>query len=382
MEARLVADVPLGTFLSGGTDSSVISALAAQYVDKLKTFSIGYKEEAFFDETVYANMTAKKLGTEHTVFSLTNNDLYEHLHSVLSYIDEPFADSSALAVYILSRETRKEVTVALSGDGADELFAGYNKHAALFKILNGGVAGSVVSGLGPLWRQLPKSRNGSLSNRFRQLDRYARAVKLNPQERYWFLASIGSADYAASLIGSPEQIDHSTFAEIKSSYLNPLQAGSGINENLFVDQQLVLANDMLTKVDLMSMANSLEIRVPFLDHRLVEFANSLPVSMKINNSIRKRILQESFRNELPKELYNRPKKGFEVPLLKWFRTELKATITTDLLDDEFIREQGIFNVELTKSLKKRLFSANPSDVHAKIWALIVFQAWYKQYLKS
>ena len=132
--SRLVSDVPIGTFLSGGLDSTVVSAIAARNVDSLKTFSIGFKDDPFFDETNYANKAAKLLNTEHTVFKLSNNDLYQHVFDMLDYLDEPFADSSALAVYILSKETRKQVTVALSGDGADELFAGYNKHAALLKM--------------------------------------------------------------------------------------------------------------------------------------------------------------------------------------------------------------------------------------------------------
>jgi len=379
---RLVADVPLGTFLSGGTDSSVITALASRHIIDLKTFSIGYKDEPFFDETRFANATAKKLGTDHTVFSLTNSDLFEHLHSVLNYIDEPFADSSALAVYILSRETRKEVTVALSGDGADELFAGYNKHAALLKLINGGLGSSLVKTLNPLWQLLPKSRNNGLANRVRQLEKYSRAAKLSPSERYWFLASIADEHYARQIIRQNEEIDIADYNILKTNYLQSLSAKGGINENLLTDINLVLPNDMLTKVDLMSMANSLEIRVPFLDHRVVEFANSLPSEMKINAAIRKRILQDAFREDLPQELYNRKKKGFEVPLLKWFRTELRTTIEKDVLADDFIIDQGIFNPNMTRKLKKQLFSANPGDVHAKIWALIVFQSWYKHYFKS
>lgn len=378
---RLVADVPLGTFLSGGTDSSVITALASKHVSGLKSFSIGYKDEPYFDETKFANATAKKLGTDHTVFSLTNNDLFEHLDSVLNYLDEPFADSSALAVYILSRETRKAATVALSGDGADELFAGYNKHAALLRMSNGGFAGSIASGLGPLWRLLPKSRNNRLSNRFRQLERYAKAAKMSPKERYWFLAAIGDHAYAKAMIKDAENIDLELFNNLKSSYMADIGDQDNLNEYLIADQHLVLPNDMLTKVDLMSMANSLEIRVPFLDHRVVTFANSLPQEMKIVPELRKRILQEAFKNDLPPELYNRKKQGFEVPLLKWFRTELKGKINNDLLDNDFIHDQGIFNPEVTDRLKKQLFSGNPGDAHAKIWALIVFQTWYKTCFK-
>jgi asparagine synthase (glutamine-hydrolysing) len=139
-----VSDVPLGSFLSGGVDSSVVAAIASRHKPDLHTFSIGFRDEKFFDETKYARLVAKKLKTKHTVFSLGNNDLYNHLNSILDYIDEPFADSSAIAVYILSKETRKHATVALSGDGADEMLAGYNKHAAFRKVIHRGFKENLV----------------------------------------------------------------------------------------------------------------------------------------------------------------------------------------------------------------------------------------------
>jgi asparagine synthase (glutamine-hydrolysing) len=145
--------------------------------------------------------------------------------------------------------------------------------------------------------------------------------------------------------------------------------------------QLVLPNDMLRKVDLMSMANGLEVRVPFLDHRIVDFVFNLPASSKINSQIRKRILQDTFRDFLPKELYKRPKKGFEVPLLKWFRTSLRSMIQDDLLSDKLIEEQQIFDPSQIRKLKRRLFSLNPGDAHATAWALIVFQWWWKRFFR-
>jgi len=143
--------------------------------------------------------------------------------------------------------------------------------------------------------------------------------------------------------------------------------------------QLVLPNDMLTKVDWMSMANGLEVRTPFLDFELVNFAFSLPDDYKINSSMRKRVVQDAFRDLLPPELYNRPKKGFEVPMLKWLRQEMKSLIQDDLLSKKMINEQGIFNYGEVKKLKEQLFSNNAGDVHARIWALVVFQWWWKKY---
>ncbi|GAA0893880.1 asparagine synthase (glutamine-hydrolyzing) [Fulvivirga kasyanovii] len=381
VQKRLVADVPVGSFLSGGIDSSVIATLAQRHKPDLHTFSIGYKDEKFFDETEYARLVAKKIGSDHTVFSLTNNDLYQHVNSILNYIDEPFADSSAIAVYILSKETRKHSVVALSGDGADELFSGYNKHSAFLKMITGGSTARAVGALTPLWGLLPKSRSNPLTNKFRQLHRFGKGMKLTSKERYWQWAGFAAETEVDKLL-TPESLlnlDRQNYLDFKNNILREIPAKEDINDILYADVNLVLPDDMLTKVDRMSMANSLEVRVPFLDHEVVEFAFSLPVSSKINGQIRKRIVQDSFRDILPAELYNRPKKGFEVPLLKWFRKEMKSMINDDLLRDDFIEQQGIFNVSETKKLKRKLFSSNPGDVHAQIWALIVFQWWWKKY---
>jgi len=374
---RLVSDVPLGTFLSGGVDSSVISAIAAKHVDGLKTFSIGYKDEPYFDETKYANQVAKHIGSDHTVFKLSNDDLFNHLFNMLDYLDEPFADSSALAVYILSKETKKHVTVALSGDGADELFAGYNKHAAIYKMINAGAKENLVSALSGLWSLMPKSRNNLVTNTFRQLDRFAKAAKLNPEERYWAWAAIGDAHYATNLI-RPEHLDN----PIAHNSFQQADTNETINDTLLADLNLVLPGDMLTKVDLMSMANSLEVRVPFLDHRVVDFAFGLPVDSKINNSDRKRIVKETFKSYVPNGLFYRKKHGFEVPLLGWLKNELNALLENDLLKPSFIEEQGVFNVRQIEQLKKQLNSRNPEDAPAKIWALLVFQWWWKKYFNS
>ncbi len=380
VQKRLVADVPVGSFLSGGVDSSVIATLAKRHKDDLHTFSIGFKDEKFFDETEYARAVANKIGSEHTVFSLTNNDLYGHVGNILDYIDEPFADSSAIAVYILSKETRKHATVALSGDGADELFAGYNKHAAFLKIIENSTAAQGVKALQPLWYLLPKSRNNVLTNKFRQLHRFSKGMRMTSKERYWSWAGYATEKEALSMLSSESQVklDREKYGIMKSSLLQHIPANESINDLLYADMNMVLPDDMLTKVDRMSMANSLEVRVPFLDHEIVEFAFTLPTESKINGDIRKRILQDTFKDILPQELYNRSKKGFEVPLLKWFRNEMQHTIKNDLLSDQFITEQGIFDVRMIKKLKKKLFSANPGDVHARIWGLIVFQHWWKR----
>ena len=373
---RLIADVPLGAFLSGGIDSSVIVGLATRHVSHLNTFSIGFEGDGYFDETPYANLVAKHFNTNHTVFKLNNNDLLDSLQSLLDYSDEPFADSSALLVNILSKETRKHVTVALSGDGGDELFAGYNKHYGEFKMREAKMDAKVLTALLPLWKAMPKSRNGNFSNKIRQFQRFAESMNSTPADRYWKLASFLSEKETEKLLNN--FLISKELMERRSLFTAHMSPEGTLNDSLFADVNLVLAGDMLTKVDSMSMLNSLEVRTPFLDYRVVEFAFGLPVESKINSSIKKKIVQDTFRKILPSELYNRPKKGFEVPLLPWFQKELKSLIMDDLLSDKFIMEQGFFNPNYIQQIIKKLYSNNPGDTHALVWALIVFQNWYKK----
>jgi asparagine synthase (glutamine-hydrolysing) len=383
VQRRLIADVPLGSFLSGGLDSSVVTGLASKHKSDLHTFSIGFRDEKFFDETKYANLVAKHFKTNHTVFSLTNDDLLKHVHDVLDYIDEPFADSSAINVFILSKETRKHATVALSGDGADELLAGYNKHAAFYRMRNPGWKENMVKDLLPLLKLLPQSRNSPISNKVRQLVRFGEGMRMKPSGRYWRWAGYTKETEIDKLLSSTslQQLSEQEYQNRKSFFTKYVPDNYSINDILYTDTKFVLPNDMLTKVDLMSMAHGLEVRTPFLDYRVVDFLFSLPDDFKINRSIRKRILQDTFRDMLPPELYNRPKKGFEVPLLKWFRKELKSWITDDLLSKKRIEEQGIFNYTEIEKLKKQLLSSNPGDVHARIWGLIVFQTWWRRMME-
>lgn len=381
VQERMISDVPLGAFLSGGIDSSVIVALASKYTPKLNTFSVGYKDNKFFDETKYAELVAQKYNTNHHVFSLSNNDFLDNVFGVLDYIDEPFADSSALPVYILSKNTRKHVTVALSGDGADEVFSGYNKHAAEWKMRQTSLPKTLVKMGAPLWKILPHSRNNKITNLFRQLDRFAEGANLSAKERYWRWAIFNTVAGASKLLHPNvlRQVDFPLMETEKQAILSAIKSDD-FNEVLLTDVNLVLLSDMLVKVDMMSMANSIEVRSPFLDKRVVDFAFGLPSEYKIDGTMKKKIVQDAFRELLPAELYNRPKHGFEIPLLDWFRKELWGLINDDLLEKNFVAQQGIFDVAAIENLKLKLKSNNPEDSHATIWALIVFQYWWKKYI--
>lgn len=372
---RMIADVPLGCFLSGGIDSSVITAVASNQTQSLKTFSIGFEGNKFFDETHYAELVARKFKTDHRTFKLTNEEITSHLPDIVSHIDEPFADSSAIPVFLLSKKTRDYVTVALSGDGADEIFSGYNKHAAWWKMENDQKIKAMISLAEPFAKLMPKSRSGTISNAARQVIRFAKAMKLSPAERYWFLASFTSQVQANQMLKTP-----SIKYNQKNLWMNSMGRHKDLNDVLRLDTQFVLPNDMLKKVDLMSMANSLEVRVPFLDHELVDFVFNLPESMKIDGSMRKKILQDTYRHVLPSELYNRPKKGFEIPLLDWLKSSLRNELREHLFDKDLIESQGLFNWNEIKALENQLFSRNPEDSHARVWGLYVFQKWYAKYL--
>ena len=378
IERRMVADVPLGTFLSGGIDSSLVTALASRKVKNLSTFSIGFKDDAHFDETEFALEVAKKFNTNHHVFSLSLNDLLESLFETLDYIDEPFADSSALAVNALSRETKKYVTVALSGDGADEMFSGYHKHMGEYLMRQNGLKQKAVKKLSPLWSALPKSRNSTLGNVFRKLDKFATGSSLNKEERYWLWASLlNEADAANLMLKTPQK---QSYLKRKEEILATITKGTDFNDVLFTDVNLVLQSDMLRKVDLMSMANGLEVRTPFLDHELMNFAFSIHSNYKIDGQMKKKLVQDAARDILPEMLYNRPKKGFEVPLGGWMRNELWSLIDNDLLSYQFIKSQNLFNLSYVNQLKSKLNSADPKDSQANIWAILVFNNWWKKYI--
>ena len=375
---RLVSDVPVGAFLSGGIDSSVITALASKHTQNLNTFSIGYKDEPLFDETRYAKLVAEKYKTNHTAFELKNDDLYQQMHQLLEYTDEPFADSSGLAVNILSMYTREKAKVALSGDGADEIFSGYNKHMAEFLARKKSLKNKVVFAGRPLWKILPKSRNSKIGNFNRQLLRFTEGLKKENSERYWDWAGILKDNEAANFL---KKTNPQEFTSNKKSILHPSLENNDFNGVLFQDVKQVLVGDMLTKVDLNSMNNSLEIRVPFLDHNVVEFAFQIPEEFKIQKGMKKKILQETFRNDLPIELFKRPKHGFEVPLLKWFKGDLANEIKSNYLNRDFIEDQKIFNWHPISVLLEKLHSNNPEDSAASIWALIVFQHWWRKWYK-
>ncbi len=381
VQKRLVSDVQLGAFLSGGIDSSIIVGLMARNSKKpVKTFSIGYKDMPLFDETKYAREVAQFNKTDHYEFKLNYKDILDSFPAVLETLDEPFADSSAVPTYVVSKETKRHVTVALAGDGADELFAGYRMYqgeylAKYYSLLPDIFKEKVIE---PFINILPDSRDRKHSEYIRRFKKFTKSMSGSLAERFYGWQEIFPVDLRQKLIKSHLR-DKMSFEEGKgiiSQKLNEF-AGDNVNRMLYVDVKHSLPGDMLTKVDLMSMRNSLEVRVPFLDHEVVEFAFEMEGDVKLRGLKRKFILMETFKDILPQMLHNRPKWGFEMPIGAWLKKELKFLID-DFLSKDFIDKQGFFEYDVIDGLIKKHLS-NKSDTSWQLWNLIVFQHWFKRY---
>ncbi len=376
VKLRLVSDVPLGAFLSGGIDSTLVCGLSRRHHSDLRTFSIGFPDHPFFDETAFATAAARYLNTRHEVIPVTHQDMQSALDKVLDCIDEPFADSSALVVWLLSKRVKKNITVALSGDGADEFFGGYNKHRAVVKALEPSWSNKALKMMSPLLHALPGSRSGKIGNTLRQAKRYARGLNQEPAQRYWEWASFTPEAQAAALLENPA--DPRKWLSLRNTLTETARNYPGLEGVLRNDIQLVLPNDMLYKVDKMSMAHGLEVRSPFLDHRVAELALAIPAEWKTDTRTGKKILRETFAEFFPPEVGTRGKHGFEVPLKEWFSGPLKSRILHEWLEDSSIRRQGVFDVETIKTFKQQLIAGRFNE--ATCWALIVFQHWWKKYM--
>jgi len=380
---RMIADVPMGAFLSGGIDSSIIVGLMARNSSQpVKTYSIGYKDMSLFDETEYAREVSAFNNTEHHEFRLGAKDILDAIPEVLESFDEPFADSSAIPTFVVSRETGNDVKVALSGDGGDELFAGYRMYkgegwSSRYRKIPSFIRKGFIE---PVFLSFPESRDQKLPEHIRRLKKFLRgAGKESLEERFFAWNEIFSRDLRRSILTGTEEVNHDLGKKILSARLNEIDADD-INRMLYADVKESLPGDMLKKVDAMSMLNSLEVRVPFLDHRVCETAFSLKGSWKIKKGQGKYILLETFKDILPKSLHDRPKWGFEMPVSKWLKSDLRYLID-EYLSREVVVKQGIFDYDVIENLINNLI-LNRSDTSWQIWNLIVFQVWYSNYMEG
>lgn len=364
--SRMIADVPLGTFLSGGYDSSLITAIAQEHAaEPVKTFSIGFHEERY-NEAKYAKQVADYLGTNHTELYISEKEMFDMVESIPTYYDEPFADSSQIPSMLVSELARKKVTVVLSGDGGDEFFCGYNiydnvKQAQMLDFL-GGITHGVCGCLG-IEEKLPFRVRVVAGNR-------------NRETKTQFGASnyIVRANKMVLGDGIPCQYPIESTYEVKNWQIR----------RMLLDMDTYLPGDILCKVDRASMKYSLEARCPILDKDVMEYSFRLEHNLKYSNGIKKRILKDIAYDYIPKELLDRPKVGFGVPLDKWLRGPLKEQLV-DMCNRSFLKKQGIFDADYTADMIENYLltgdggPATGANYSKLTWSFFVFQQWYQAY---
>ncbi len=371
---RLVSDVPVGAFLSSGIDSAIVAATMARNQPRVRTFTVGFRGVSeYYEERPGARSIANYIGADHTEITVDASDALSILDQIFLSLDEPFADSSSVAAYIVSKEARRHVKVALSGDGADEIFAGYRKYQG--ELFSGYYRRLPLIirrlGIEPLVANLPESKNTRLLEALRRLKRFISAAGQNQAARHAGWATQLTETELDELFGAKKSITTvaSLIANIQSRYSNI----DPINLMLATDVEFVLPGDMLVKVDRTSMANGLEIRCPFLDQRVVNIAFSLAGSEKLRPGINKRILRRAFTDRLPKELFRRPKKGFEIPVADWLAGPLRDRVKA-ATDPERLRRQGLFSPQLPRRWLDQLDSGK-RDTSWHLWTMIAFQSW-------
>jgi asparagine synthase (glutamine-hydrolysing) len=378
VKRRLISDVPLGVFLSGGIDSSAITAFAQREVSgKIKTFSIGF-EDPSFDESKFASLASRYLDTEHHEQTMTPDDLLHLVPNLSDLLDEPMADASILPTYLLSKFTRKYVTVALGGDGGDELLAGYptylaHKFARQYEFFGRNLH-PLITFLGNL---LPVS-DDNISFDFKVKKFLSGIGYPDGIRNFVWLGSFPFSELKEVLSpGFDTQFDPVRLTEEIDSYEKGLSSKDKTTRLQYLDMKLYLQEAILVKVDRASMACSLEVRAPFLDYELVEFVMNLPSSLKLRGFTSKYLLKKVMKNLLPEEIIQRKKKGFGVPIAKWVKGPLKE-LFGDLLSYDRIKKEGFLNPSYVNSLLQDHL-ANKRDNRKQLWTLLVWELWANRY---
>ncbi|MFH0763968.1 MAG: asparagine synthase (glutamine-hydrolyzing) [Candidatus Omnitrophota bacterium] len=378
---RLISDVPLGVFLSGGIDSSSIVAMMAELVDpkKIKTFSIGFKEKSF-DESSDARRVAEYFGTDHHEEILSPDTMIGIFPDILDILDEPFADSSIIPTYLVSKFTRRYVKTALGGDGGDELFLGYPSFLA-HKI--NGYLNLVPAAIKKIPLEM-LTRVTSASTEYMSVNfkakRFLRGLDFPEDVRHQAWIGSFTPQEQKKLFAPDSAPDHSAdkiYAATKRLF-NNAPTKDPLNKAIYTYVKTYMTDDILAKVDRASMANSLEVRAPFLDTEFAEFACSLPSSAKLKNFRTKTILKNALKGKLPEETLNKPKQGFAVPVAKWLKGDLK-TLLFEAFDKKKIEREGLFNYSYIRKMRDD-FVANRHDTRKEIWALFMFEMWYDKWM--
>jgi asparagine synthase (glutamine-hydrolysing) len=382
VKIRLMSDVPLGAFLSGGVDSSIIVALMAQVMEEpVKTFSIGF-EDSTYNELKYARIIAEKFNTEHHEF-IIKPDAVELADNLVKFLDEPFGDFSIFPTYLVSKIAREYVTVVLSGDGGDELFAGYDSYIAdkIAKKYYNRLPRQFRNGFLTKFLDVipPSSKKKGLINRAK---RFVEGMKLPDDLHHtrWMVFLQQEEKkllYNNDIKSGMKEFDPFKFT--RSYFANvAYNRNDEINKQMYVDLKMYLVDNILVKVDRMSMATSLEARVPYLDYRFVEFAATIPGEYKMQGLKTKVILKQAMEKLLPDEILYRGKEGFSIPIKNWLKKELKP-LMTDTLAPEKLKREGFFNSDYVQKLVKQHLKGVENHSH-RLWALIIFGRWYDLYM--
>ena len=377
---RMVADVPVGVFLSGGYDSTAITALLQSHQkEKLKTFTIGFYEEDH-NEAVFAKKVAEHLKTDHTEYYCTTKEAQEIIPEIPFFCDEPFGDSSIIPTTLVSKLARKDVTVALSADAGDEIFGGYNKYPLALDFLKKINKLPLKRSAGKLLKYIPDS----LLNQFTKSD----AVSIKKQRISDLLqhADISTPvimDQLLSQSYSNDQLqvlvaENIIRSETLFDKLEAIKSLTDLDKMLAIDYKTYLPDDILVKVDRASMSVSLEGREPLLDHRLIEFIAQLPENLKIKNGDKKYILKQIVNDHVPKELMERPKMGFGVPVFNWLRNDLKYYVDEYMNEKDFAKH-GLFKIEGIQNIMQYFFKGD-KNYDSLFWYLLIFQMWYKKWM--
>ena len=377
---RMVSDVPVGIFLSGGYDSSVVTALLQhQSSTKLKTFTIGFKDDGI-NEAHHAKAVAQHLGTDHYDYICTEKEALDIVPTLPYYYDEPFADSSAIPTTLVSKMAKQQVTVAISADAGDEVFAGYNRYEYLQKF--GGKIQSMPwfarNALSGLMSKVDADAIPILRTKYLFHSRYEKVKQLllEPDDRKMNLAL--SKQFTEQDV---TKLLKQSWTSVSSAFdSNELSAETYdvISSIMAIDYQTYLVDDIMQKVDRATMTHSLEGREPFLDHRVIEWAAQLPTSYKYHKGITKYILKEIAHRYIPKDIMERPKMGFGVPVNNWLVNELRPLVD-HYLSVEYLAKQGIFNTQYVVDLKAAFYKGKKEKAE-KIWYLLMFQLWFEQWM--
>jgi asparagine synthase (glutamine-hydrolysing) len=373
VDSRSIADVGLGTFLSGGVDSSIISLCLSQTTDKkIDTFSIGFKK-ASYDETDKSRVVAKMVNSNHHEFIIDEDDLKDNIHEILVNFDEPFSDTAALPTHLLSSKTREHVTVALTGDGGDEVFGGYNKYyiGKMNKKYTNIIPKGLHKTIADLGNKYLINKDDKRGKKF-QINKLLNAINYNG-DFYWDIISLANTSSQISEIIAEEYYEPDIFQEYKD--VLGKQKIETLTDFRLVDKVLSLEGGMLAKVDRTSMMNSLECRAPFLNKELWEFTNTLPENYLMKGWNKKHILKEAFRDQFPDEFLEKGKSGFGSPTGDWLRQSLRKELES-YIEPKMLEEQGIFNKDfITILVNEHLDSKKDSTF--RVWSYYCFQKWYK-----